>query len=226
MKTLIVCCTRERPERAKKMLDSIIQTTSGEYSVIFLIDIDDPKLNEYIKLLYPMKCNTNIGIRQTTTFLINTAFSLHNNFDYYHITNDDFIYKTKDWNKKFIDKLEENKYGVCYGNDLLQKENMPTAPFISGNIVRELGWLQMPTLKHLGGDCVWGAIGKGLNKLFYFPEIIIEHVHYQARKAVIDNVYQRTNSSEMYQKDSEAYREWYKKEYQGQIDRIRMVLHD
>jgi hypothetical protein len=47
---------------------------------------------------------------------------------------------------------------------------------IDGNIVRALGWLQMPTLTKFYGDNCWQIIGKALNILEYHPEVHIEHL--------------------------------------------------
>jgi hypothetical protein len=222
---LTVCPTRERPKLAKQMLDSFVATSTENNIMLFLVDEEDEKVEEY-KSLYTEECLMEIAPRQTVTELINKAYTNYPDAGCYHITNDDFIYQTKGWDSIFVKKLEEKGYGICYGNDLLQMERMPTAPFISGNIVSALGWLQMPTLTHLGGDCAWMEIGKAIESIHYFPNVIIEHKHYQARKAPIDNVYKKTNSGQMYQQDAQAFREWRSKEFNNDINRVRMALRN
>ena len=46
---------------------------------------------------------------------------------------------------------------------------------IDGDIVRSLGWLQLPTLSKYCGDTVWNFIGKQCGILNYCPDVIIEH---------------------------------------------------
>ncbi|MFQ5786499.1 MAG: hypothetical protein ACE5H1_00815 [Thermodesulfobacteriota bacterium] len=148
------------------------------------------------------------------TKLINDAFTKNPDYKYYHITNDDFIYKTTSWDKIIIDKLEFKGGGIAYANDLFSSD-LPTAPFITGDYARVLGWLQLPTLKHLSGDLVWRQIGLGLNRLYYLNEVIIEH------KQEKDGVYEKTNSQEMYKKDGKAFKEWLYTQCPRDIEAIR-----
>lgn len=100
----------------------------------------------------------------------NFAFNKYPDMDYYHLTNDDVVYKTVGW-----DKTLSNKNTISYGNDLLQGKNMPTFPVIDGNIIRALGWLVMPNFKKYGGDLVWKFLGDNLKILDYHPNVIIQH---------------------------------------------------
>jgi hypothetical protein len=224
MKILTICPSRERPKQALEMINSFKETSTEDNKLVLFLDDDDPTIDDYLKIELSNKIFFSIGERLSTTKLINFGYKSFHNCGYFHITNDDFIYKTEGWDSIFVKKLEETGYGICYGNDLLQKERMPTAPFISGNLVRALDWLQLPTLEHLGNDCVWMEIGKKLNALFYFEDIIIEHRHYQANKSLIDNTYRRTNSVLMYDRDSKAFRTWRSTEFDKQIETIRLAV--
>jgi len=81
------------------------------------------------------------------TEIFNKAFQDNPDFDYYHMSNDDCVYKTHDWDLKLARKGK-----ITYGNDLFQSENLCTFPMIDGDIVRALGWLQMPTLERYDGS--------------------------------------------------------------------------
>jgi hypothetical protein len=48
---------------------------------------------------------------------------------------------------------------------------------VSSDIVRALGWLRQPSLKHYFVDDVWKALGEGAGCLNYLPGVIIEHRH-------------------------------------------------
>jgi len=157
------------------------------------------------------------------TKLINECFEHNKHYDYYHITNDDCIYQTIGWDVSLAEKLIQKGGGIAYGNDLLGGVNLPTFPFISGKIARALGWLQLPPLDHLCGDMVWKAIGSGLNRLYYCPEVVIEHRHFLNKKAPKTN-YEITNSSEMYNKDNATFRDWVHTQYKYDLDRINAQL--
>jgi hypothetical protein len=101
---------------------------------------------------------------------------------------------------------------------------MPTTSVIDGEIIRAVGWLQMPTLTHLYGDNVWGHIGHSLNILKFFKDIVIEHEHWSNLKAEVDETYKKTSSSEMFRKDYEAYATWKNGRAKDDIESIKRKL--
>ena len=145
MKILTICPSKY-PEKLAYMMDSFLDTRS--------------------------ECNTvRINYEEDSiTKIFNKVFEANPDYDFYHMTNDDVIYKTKEWDVKLAQKGK-----ISYGNDLFQGANLCTFPMIDGDIVRALGWLQMPTLERYCGDVVWKFIGEQLNILNYNEDVIIEH---------------------------------------------------
>jgi len=213
----IICPTRERVERCTKMIKSIRETATGKWFLTLIVDIDDPQVKKYEKLVAP-----NIMVLHSMddfiTTKINNVFRQFNNFPFYHVTNDDFVYRTKGW-----DETLKNKNKISYGNDLFSNL-FPTTSVIDGDICRALGWLQMPSLKHLYGDSVWNVIGHHLNILKYKKEVVIEHEHYMNQKAKKDHIYEKTNSKEMYKHDDLAFRTWVSENMQSDCQQIRDAL--
>lgn len=109
----------------------------------------------------------------TVTNIFNKNFKKYPDFDYYHMTNDDVIYQTKDWDIILANKIINP--GISYGNDSIKEGLKCQFPMISGDIVRVLGWIQMPTLNRYCGDVVWRFIGKECNCIHHCPEVIIDH---------------------------------------------------
>lgn len=144
---ILAICPSIRPDKLAFMMDSFLMTRS-EYTDI--------------------RINYEPG---NITDIFNRTFSAHPDYNFYMMLNDDILFKTENWDIKLA-----NKGKISYGNDLLQGENLCTFPMIDGDIVRSLGWLQMPTLNRYCGDCVWKFIGKQLNILSYHPDVIIEHL--------------------------------------------------
>jgi len=202
------------------MIESFNKTSNCSDLIIYL-DVDDPEIKNY-----DMNIEHEIIIseRKTTTQLINKALEDNPKHDAYHITNDDVIYRTQGWDDKFLVQLILKNGGICYGNDMLSAGALPCFPCIDGRIARALGWLQLPTLNHLYGDNVWKHIGHSLNKLFYMPEIKIEHHTWMNSKAIIDDTYKRTNNADMYKKDYEAFHKWLHGESVNDIRKIREAL--
>lgn len=205
---LTICPSRGRPVNIDRLFYTL-KNTSTLSDIMICIDDDEPFLEQYKHLVD--QANLSIQPRMTTTQIINKAFKENPDYDFYHITNDDFVYHTQGWDEKFMQTSDEYGEGIFYGNDTMRDGNLCTAPVISGNIVRAIGWLQQPTLTHLYGDDTWMEIGKKLNILYYHRDVIIEHRHWNNKKAVMDEGYMRVNSSTMFEKDGLAFRNW--KEY-------------
>jgi hypothetical protein len=204
---LTVCPTRERPKRFCEMVDSFYATTKNSY-LLAIVDQDDPCLKEYQAI---HKANHLFELWETqfadNTTRINKAFERFPDYPFYHITNDDVIYRTNEWDTHLANVLMKRS-GVAFGNDLIHKDNLCVTPFISGDVVRALGWLQMPRLRHLYGDNTWMLLGKLLGNLFYLEDVVIEHMHHEVGKAEMDETYRKDNSAEMYRHDEQAFFEW------------------
>lgn len=163
-----------------------------------------------------IKIITDIG---HTTKIINDTFNKYPDYDFYHITNDDVIYKTYAWD---IQLANRNK--ISYGNDLFQGENLCTFPMIDGNIVRALGWLQMPTLEYMYGDMVWMIIGKYSDCLRYIPDVIVEHRHSLVTN-IVDEVTKKTNSQEQYNRDQLSFVKWLAYQSNKDIQKVKEVIN-
>lgn len=217
-KLLAISPTRQRPQQCKRMYESF-KETSVQSDIIFCADLDDPTLKEYEDCLKDSFTLIHIWERRTTTELYNQVFKDYPDYEFYCETADDYVFRTPGWDEKLCQKGK-----ICYGNDLLAGASMPTCPVIDGDIVRALGWLQMPTLQHLYPDNVWKTIGMRLGILQYFPEVIIEHFHWMNHKSEVDDVYKKSNSAEMYKKDAEAFEQWKRESLESDLQKIRAKL--
>lgn len=120
---------------------------------------------------------------KSITEIFNKVFEANPDYDFYHLTNDDVIYNTPLWD------LELAKKGkISYGSDGIQDKNLPTLPMIDGDIVRALGWLQMPLLDRYCGDVVWGFIGKECGILNYCPTVNIKHQWHESQVDMVKHI--------------------------------------
>ena len=102
--------------------------------------------------------------------------------------------------------------------------NLPTHVVMNASIVLALGWMAPPVLKHLWVDNAWKALGSAVNRLFYAPEVVIEHVHPFAGKAAMDAGYERVNSGEMIEHDQTAFEAWMKVGFDSSVEIIKRIL--
>jgi hypothetical protein len=100
-----------------------------------------------------------------------------------------------------VDALRDLGIGIVYGDDLLQRDRLPTQCAVTADIVRVLGWMAPPTLTHLAVDDWWLRLGQQADCIRYLPAVVVEHMHPVAAKAAWDAGYARVNSPGMYQRD-------------------------
>jgi hypothetical protein len=106
------------------------------------------------------------------------------------------------------DALTELGSGIAYGNDLLQGERLPTAAFMTSDIIRTLGWMCPPTLEHLYIDNAWLELGRAMGRLRYLPDVVLEHLHPDAGKAQQDQTYAEANHPDRDRRDKAAFEAW------------------
>lgn len=213
MSLLVICPTRERPEKFREFLKSF-KDTAKDADLCLVIDHDDPKFNEY--------CPSSEFIvnykHKNTTQIFNSVFEAFPDYDFYSCSNDDFVYRTKGWDRALCRKGK-----ICYGNDLLAGKDMPTTSVIDGDIVRALGWLQMPKLQFTQGDAVWKALGHRLNILKHYPKVVIEHRHWSI-SGEPDETSKRTNNTRTVREDAKAFREWLHKDMETDVSKLTRRL--
>jgi len=155
-----------------------------------------------------------------TTLVNNVNFS---NYEYVGITNDDVIYHTHGWDRIIVETIERKGIGFAFGNDGTRNNQLPALCVMSSCIPKTLGWIQYPHLNHLYGDMVWQYLGKRLNRLYYVPDVYIEHRHFLFGKGKKED-YERTNSKELYKADNAIFNEWLKKDAEDCVSKLKLEL--
>lgn len=208
---VVVMPSRGRPRRALQAVEAALGLAALETTaVVVAIDADDPEILAYRETLagsgaaLSVLSGSETGnlVRATNTVSLKVAGF----FPRCIIGNlgDDHLVRTEGWDERITEVLHVP--GIAYGNDLLQGEVLPTAPFISARIVTALGWYMLPSLTHMFVDDVWKAIGEDLKRLIYLPDVVIEHMHPGAGKAPNDAGYDRADAST--EADRIAFEEW------------------
>ncbi len=204
------CPSRKRPDIARRMFDSYKATKTGKGLMVMYVSYDDPTLEQYQKLYRNEKelmliVGERIPVVQAYNLIPTVAYP---NQKYYSNVNDDHVYRTKGWDEFLIQIIEDEGkgWGVATPRDAFDKDwnvhQHPGAETISGNLIRTLGHVFYPKLKHLGADEYLKHIALGINRYFYCPEILTEHMHAHINKAEKD-----TNYSEIYTDRNSNYKD-------------------
>jgi hypothetical protein len=213
---LVITPSRGRPGQLADMLDATLGTSGEGTHVAVGYDDDDPERDGYESLArearsrWPGRTFWHRGPgRDMTRWTNHLAVSWPRAFRYRYLASlgDDHFPQTQGWDETLTAAIESvGGTGIAYGNDLHQRDRLPTAPVISTAIVRALGWMILPGLVSKYADNVWKDLGDGAGCLSYVPDVIIEHRHPDAGKAPVDDTYARGNA--YYDADRVLYRAW------------------
>lgn len=195
---IVIVPTRGRPDNAVRLLNAIEAT--ADVDVIFCVDHDDPKMEEYLDTRLPLRI-----VRRRR--LVGTLNEISQDYMHSHqvigFMGDDVIPHTVNWDEEIMRNFKRNM--IAYANDGWQGPGLPTAVFMDSAIVEKLGYMVTPTLIHLFADNYWKALGEALGTLTYLDHINMEHLHPFAGKAQDDKTYQESNSGDIWQHDELSF---------------------
>lgn len=205
---LVIVPTRGRPQNAARLADAFRQTDSLNAELVFVADHDDPELTAY-HLAAPRLLVYQGESGNGLVPALNWAAGLYADiYDYIGFMGDDHLPRTAGWDAHVLGALDPLEPRIVYGNDLLQGENLPTAAFMPSRMVRALGFMAPPVLRHLYVDNFWLQLGRDLGGLRYLPDVVIEHIHPAAGKTPMDERYAVVNAPAADRLDSDAWRDF------------------
>lgn len=206
----VVVPSRGRPGNVADLVQAWVATSTGDAVLVVAVDDDDPELGGYLDLgLAAREPDITLLVQAAPGSMVAALNAAARDLARRHFAvgflGDDHRPRTAGWDGEVVDVLRELGTGLVYGNDLLQGENLPTAVFMTSDIIRRLGHMVPPTLQHLYVDDTWKAWGQGLDRLRYLPDVVIEHLHPVAGKAPMDAGYARVNHPSVYARDQAMF---------------------
>ncbi|MFF0736885.1 hypothetical protein ACFYVK_35390 [Streptomyces chartreusis] len=207
---LVIIPTRGRPHTIPEIMLAW-DGTGATADVLFAVDTDDPELAGYKKHAADLKADSRVrftfGKRRRLVGTLNAqAVKAAKTHRFLAFLGDDHRPRVADqpWDERIRICLSGGP-GIVYGNDLLQGEKMATAVAMTSDIVTTLGYMCPPALVHLCADLCWVDWGRGMGRITYLDDMVIEHLHPAASKAEMDEVYEDCNSPERAEQDAAAY---------------------
>lgn len=223
MTLAVIVPSRGRPQNITALADAWGETDATA-DLIVGVDDDDPTLPDYLDVIAASPANVDlvVGPRLRMAGTLNQiAARVADDYDHLGFMGDDHRPRTTGWDVTICAELDRLRTGVVYGNDLIQGERLPTAAFLTANIVRTLGWMAPPGLQHLFLDDAWKTLGQMLDAITYLPDLIIEHVHPVAGKVTWDDGYRECNAPDVWGHDQQVYTDWVAGSLRADVERIR-----
>ena len=204
-KLAITVPTRGRPHNLERLAKAVKETCKLDYELFARIDDDDTSV-------YPELDNVTyvVGPRIFFTASLNELAKIasEQNFTHGAILGDDVLPETIGWDEIMVKSLPE--LGVAYGSDGLEHlhpPDLPTHVVVPMEMYRRLGWLGMPTSRHLFLDNAWRELGR-LTEFIYHPDVKLSHLHRWNKAAPDDQTYQEANDKQKREDDRIAFETW------------------
>lgn len=230
MSITILCPTRGRPGAAIETRVSFEATQLLDGTrLVFVVDMNDPKLGEY-EAVCPDFIAVPDSVGGNMVRALNHAAQVilddpeDEPPEVLGFVGDDHRFRSHGFDAHVADDIGKLGGGFVYGDDLAQRENLPTQVFVSSSIVRALGWMAPPFLWHLYVDNAWLEMGRALHRITYDPRIVIEHIHPAYGKAEWDEGHVRVNSTETYGHDGTAFSAWRAGAFESDVARAKAAL--
>ena len=200
--------SRGRPHNLKRLSEALKKTCTGEYTLFARIDNDDPTMVEYLQL---DDIEFVVDKRIFFTSSVNDLAKIADIDGYTHIAilGDDVLPETEGWDEKMIAALN-GELGVVYGSDGLEHlhgQDLPTHVVVPIEMYQKLGWIGLPTSRHLFLDNAWRELGK-LTKFIYLPDVKLSHLHRWNKAAPNDQTYEEANDKVKREHDRLAFETW------------------
>ena len=212
---LVIVPSRNRSKNIQDFYDLFI--ANSEISDL-CIGIDEDESEDYPKLnnvIYDVNPNMKLCPKLN---LISSKYI--DQYKYICFLGDDVRIKTKGWDSILTVPLQ-NKAGIAYGNDLLQGKALPTGVVISSSIIKTLGYMVPPELKHFYMDNFLLDLGNKINRIYYFDNVTLEHLHYANGKAEIDKTYMSANTAD---EDFQSYTRYISNSFSSDIIKVKGIL--
>jgi hypothetical protein len=207
-KLAIAVPSRGRPHNLKRLSDALKNTCTGNYQLMARLDNDDPALGEYLEI---DDIQFLVGDRIFFTSSVNELAQIADEEDYTHIAilGDDVLPETVGWDEKMISALNGD-LGVVYGSDGLEDlhgPDLPTHVVVPIEMYQKLGWIGLPTSRHLFLDNAWRELGK-LTNFIYLKDVKLTHLHRWNKSAPNDETYEEANDKVKREEDRLAFETW------------------
>lgn len=216
---LMIVPSRGRPANLDRLVAAWQATTSGEADLVVALDEDDEQLYRYNARRVAL---VTVGAHRSFVAWTNEiAVSQASRYRFVGTMGDDHLPRTFGWDKLLCEALDELGPGVAFGDDR-SRPVVPSAAVVSAEVVTSLGFLLPPVLEHHGSERFLRALGEGLGRSLFLPEVVLEHLHYSSGKSSIDHTYLRV-ATEL-DADHDRLAQYMAKEWPAVLERLMTEL--
>lgn len=219
--------SRGRSRKFMEFVDNFELTKRANTKLVIVVDVDDQEYAKYLSH-QSVEFYTAPKTERGMVGALNAAF---HDYDEENLLGfavgfmgDDHRPRTFGWDERYLESLRTLGSGFVYGDDLYQRDRMPTQVAMTTDIPRILGWMSPPELHHLNVDLVWLDLGRELSRIEYLSDVVVEHMHPLAGKAKTDKGYAAVNSPQVGSHDSAVYENYKRNRLAADVAKINEAL--
>lgn len=190
-----IVCSRNRPHLVERIFSKVTPTEKG------IIAIDDDQIEMYAGVVLPDRWSFFISPRANFGPKNNEVFAQFPDEPFYGSLNDDMHPQTQGWDS--ILPHRAGRFGISWADDCLKKRAGCLA--FGGDLIRALGFICAPGVKHFFNDNVHETIARDLGLGSYCGDVKVPHLHWSNDKAEKDATYLERPS---HADDMKAFNRW------------------
>lgn len=213
---MILLPTKGRPHLLKRFLDCCVETGVTE-KILLIFDGEEDRAiyEEEYKMSFPV--DYLIAPKGTTlNNCFNLAYAQYPDEPYYGLVSDDCTPETPRWDVKLRDACQPDK--ISWPAEGIHNEKLPGFAFLGGDLVRKMGFIYPPTIKHWFTDNFLNALQLKCGNGDYLPHVMLRHRHMVNGLAEKDETYL---SQPDHETDAKAYAAFMKDEFTALAEKIQ-----
>lgn len=172
----VVCPSRGRPELAKRMVDSLLKDPGCEIEILIYLNLDDPKLEEYKKILDPK--HYQVGVDRSPVYSWN-QLALQARYDIIFLMGDDAQVNTPKWGKYILSIFDQYPDKIAMVSPKAENLGKSKCPhfFLHKNWIRTVGYFVPPFFHHHYIDHWVRDVATQLRRYIHLTEFVMPIVN-------------------------------------------------
>lgn len=202
MKIALLVPSRERIDKKKELINSIIRTASNINNVklYFGVDLDDPTRDQALQLRNCYSFVEIVDIDNNGKFLnLGVLWNIcarASKEEIITMIGDDMVFVTMGWDNKIIEefthpKCPEDNFKMVYCYDGRHGQRIAVNAFVHRTYMNITGYFMREEFPVDKIDIWLQQIFKSFDRLTYRGDIHIEHKHWSFRKSLVDDTVRR-----------------------------------
>jgi hypothetical protein len=220
---IIICPTRGRDDLHRMLAESFLEKPHEHSRLVFVVDEDERnRYQEVAGCEYLYRPST--GELGATAPLNWAAMQLADTADVLAMVGHDTVIRTPGWEINV--QLGLQNFLMVYPDDGIQRGNLPTNIFMDARMVRALGYMAPPSIKHLFIDNFWLELGRRLNSIAFLPGVVFEHIHPIVGKRMWDETTTALNTRKAYHDGQDQFLCYMACNFDQDVALVEGALHE